>query len=153
MLGPAGTVEGFDTFWNAATVVVPDLAGPADYIHHRFGDVETLRAIVDACGWKVTEIRPLLSERYCTEDELWRWLWGSLPLRTTSGSFLAQAERVMHEAAIRREFFAAAERMRVGNAFLVRSLANLVMATAVPSASPAATTQNNEHETPSETSA
>jgi hypothetical protein len=79
VLGPAGTVEGFDTLWQAAADVVPHLAGPERYVHHLFGDVTTLRPMMEACGWEISEIRPVTSVRHCTADDLWRWLWGSLP--------------------------------------------------------------------------
>ncbi len=125
-------MEGFDTFWQAAADVLPGLAQPDAYAHHRFGDIEDLRRSVAVCGWEVSAIRPIASARHCADDELWRWLWGSLPLRMVDGSFLSAEERQPIEEAVRLEFFAQAERFRVGDRYVVRSLAHMVIASASP---------------------
>ena len=131
MLGPAGTVEGFDTFWQAAATVAPHLCGPADYVHHRFGDVEALREVISRCRWDISELRPITSVRSCTDVELWRWLWGSLPLRTRDGAFVPQTERNQLEASIRHEFFEQAQQLKVGERYVIRSLAHMAIASAV----------------------
>ena len=131
VLGAAGTVEGFDTLWQAAADVLPQLAQPRHYVHHRLGDLDELVRLVAGCGWEISEISPITSVRNCSEEELWRWLWGSLPLRTVDGAFLSHDERHPVEAAVRSEFFAQAQRFRVGDRYVVRSLAHMVIATAV----------------------
>lgn len=107
-----------------------DLAPPQHYAHHRFGDVEELRRTVQACGWDVAEIRALTSLRSCDAEELWRWLWGSLPLRRVDGRFLSSDERQPIEEDVRRQFFAHAQLFRSGERYNIRSLAHMVTATA-----------------------
>lgn len=127
---------------------MPGLAEPADYVHHRFGDVAELRSALTACGWQVSDVRAVTSVRRCTDEELWRWLWGSLPLRTADGAFLSPSERAEIEGTVREAFFVQAERLREpavqsslrrrdvsvsgrhGGIYVVRSLAHLVVATA-----------------------
>jgi hypothetical protein len=132
VLGPAGTVEGFDRFWSAARRVVPTLAEPSAYPHHRLGDIAALRALVADAGWQVDDEREVVGRRTCTEGELWQWLWGSLSLRFSDGTHLEGEDRVRHHDPIRAEFFADAQRWRVGASYVVPSLAYLVCATATP---------------------
>jgi hypothetical protein len=141
VLGAAGTVEGFDTLWQAAADSTPGLAPPHAYVHHRFADMEALQRSVTGCGWAISEVRPITSVRHCTEEELWRWLWGSLPLRTIDGSFLSPDEKHVIEDAVRHEFFAQAQRFRFADRYEVRSLAHMVIAMALALPSPTQETE------------
>ncbi len=130
VLGPAGTVEGFDALWEAAFDVVPGLAPPAAYAHHRFGDVSELHRLVTTCEWEVADIVPITSVRTCTAEELWRWLWGSLPLRRVDGTFLTEEERTPIESRVRAAFFLVARRFLSADRYVIRSLAHMVVASA-----------------------
>ena len=113
MLGPVSTVEGFDVFWEAAETVA-GLAPPSTYPHHRLGDPSMLAELATSCGWEVDRVEPIVSRRVCDGDELWRWLWGSLPLLRHDGSFVEGPDRAALESPIRREFCASAQRWRTG---------------------------------------
>lgn len=130
VLGAAGTVQGFDTFWTAAASVITGVADPAFYAHHRLGDPRRLATMIATAGWRVQDIHPIVSQRRCDADELWRWLWGSLPLLRTDGTFLEGCDRAEVEQQVRAAFFDRAEPFRNGDTFTVCSLAHLAIATA-----------------------
>ena len=132
MLGPVGTVSGFDTFWSAARAVVPSLVDIDGYPHHSCGDRSAFVGIVSECGWHVDDVQPLISERRCGATELWRWLWGSLPLRFEDATHLEGTTRAEFEEEIRDEFFRRAEDWRDGETYVVRSAATMVCASARP---------------------
>ena len=81
-------------------------------------------------GWRIDNVSPLISDRRCDETELWRWLWGSLPLRFEDMTYLEGSARAVFEDAIRTEFFKRAEAWRDGESYVVRSAATMVGATA-----------------------
>ena len=130
VLGAAGTVQGFDTFWAAAATVITGVADPACYAHHRLGDPRRLAAMLTTSGWSVHDIHPMISQRRCDADELWRWLWGSLPLLRTDGTFLEGCDRAEGEQQVRAAFFDRAELFRDGDTFTICSLAHLLIASA-----------------------
>jgi hypothetical protein len=133
VLGPVGTVEGFDSFWSAAQRVVPDLVGPDGYPHHRHGDETALRELVSSSGWHIEAVESIVGIRACGEAHLWQWLWGSLPLRFQGGTHLEGQARSAKEPAIREEFFSTVQGWKKsGNdeIYEVRSCALLVSAIA-----------------------
>ena len=134
VLGAAGTVEGFDTFWESAASIVPRLAGPDAYPHHRLGNPARLRSLLEGCRWVVEDIVAVTSVRMCEAEELWRWLWGALPLLREDGTYVHGPERSAAETDIRTAFFDRAERMRSGTTFTIRSLAHMAIAVAGPTA-------------------
>lgn len=136
VLGAAGTVEGFDMFWESAASIVPGLAGPDAYPHHRLGDPARLRSLLEGCGWVVNDIVAVTSVRICHAEELWRWLWGALPLLRKDGTYVHGSERSAAESDIRTAFFDRAELVRTGTTFTIRSLAHMVIAVAGPPTEP-----------------
>ena len=132
VLGAAGTVEGFDAFWESAASIVPGLAGPDAYPHHRLGDPARLRSLLQGCGWVVDDIVAVTSVRMCEAEELWRWLWGALPLLREDGTYVQGPERSAAEADIGTAFFERAEGVRNGTMFTIRSLAHMAIAVAGP---------------------
>jgi hypothetical protein len=110
VLGGVGEVEGFDVFWEAARSVVGSLVGPESYPHHSVGEIGVAATLVAAAGWTVTGTQRMVGVRRCGREELWRWLWGSLPLRFEDGSFLEGAERAGWEHRIRDVFEPLAQR-------------------------------------------
>jgi hypothetical protein len=104
-LGPIGSHRGFDAFWKAGQIVEPELAAPSAYPHHRLGaDVgadlgaevgadDSLHTLVEAAGWDDVHSRVISSARILSADELWVWLYGSLPLKTRNGQFLEGVDR------------------------------------------------------------
>ena len=131
MLGPVGTVEGFDALWSAAAAVVPGLVGPELYPHHSLSDVNRVRSLLLECSWDTTEVVDTVSIRMCEADELWRWLWLSLPLLRGDGTFLEGTDRDAVEGPVRQEFFERVQLCRDADRFCIRSLAYVVAATAV----------------------
>ena len=133
VLGAAGTVCGFDTFWDAACSVSSELASPVDYPHHSLGDAASVAALVSDSGWVVDAVHDLRGSRRCDRLELWRWLWGSLPLRTNSGAYLEGPARLEIESQVRDEFFVRADAWpghHGPDEYVVESHATLVHATA-----------------------
>ncbi len=110
VLGPVGTVEGFDVFWESAASVNPDLIGPDKYPHHSLGDIERFTALVTAAGWTIEWSASTVGVRVCDSTELWGWLWRSLPLRRKDGSFLEGDLRSEWEERIHERFFERAPR-------------------------------------------
>ncbi len=143
VLGGVGEVEGFDVFWEAARSVVRSLAGPASYPHHSVGDEGLAAALLVSAGWNVTGAQRMVGIRRCAMDELWRWLWGSLPLRFDRGSYLEGEERVAQEPFIRAAFVPLAQRWAVAGTefFDVPSVAWMVSAVA-PATVPEAVVEN-----------
>jgi hypothetical protein len=132
VLGGVGEVEGFDVFWEAARSVVGSLVGPESYPHHSVGEVGALAAVTAAAGWQVTGTQRIVGVRRCAMDELWQWLWGSLPLRFEDGSFLEGVQRAALELRIRSVFEPLAERWAIADTeyYDVPSVAWMVSATA-----------------------
>jgi hypothetical protein len=110
VLGPVGTVEGFDVFWESAASVNPDLVGPDHYPHHSLGEAERLAGLVTAAGWTIEWSGSTIGTRVCNSTELWGWLWRSLPLRRKDGTFLEGDLRSEWEDRIRMSFFQQAQR-------------------------------------------
>lgn len=97
--------------------------------------------MLTSCGWIVHDIQQIVSVRRCPAEELWRWLWGSLPLLRTGGTFVEGDERAELEPDVRKAFFVRADRFRDGEAFTIRSLAHLAIAIASAAPTTANTTE------------
>ncbi len=99
-LGRAEDVQPFHFFWSA----YHEECGawePARYVHHRFGDPETLIAAAVDAGWTNAQVSAVTGYRQIDGREAWEWLANALPVGL-GDAYVTSIDPQVREGAQRR---------------------------------------------------
>ncbi|GAC1335482.1 MAG: hypothetical protein NVSMB22_28090 [Chloroflexota bacterium] len=133
VLREAAHVVPFFAYWSAVRQVLPQAIAPEEYPHHRFANPVTFRLMAEEAGWVDVHIKPLVSERVCTEASLWRWLSTTLPVRLNTGETVDVTIDPQVVTAIRRGLVTLIEPYRRGPSYHLPMGAWLLTGVASPS--------------------
>jgi SAM-dependent methyltransferase len=85
VLGPPGTVQPFDRYWEAVRRVLPRAWPPHRYPHHRFAELEQLADLARAAGWEQVGIDAVDTVTVSEPSHAWEWVRHALPVGLDDG--------------------------------------------------------------------